>query len=234
MYYLQSGFNLKELLLGAEDWSFLPEMILRTFIMFIIIIVSLRILGKRGVKQLSIFELVVIISLGSAAGDPMLYKDVGLLTALIAFVIVVGFYSLITYMIGKSRRFERLMESQPVSLIKNGNFSIAHFSKEALGEDEFFAELRMHGVSQLGQIEEAILESNGSISVFYYAEKDVKCGLPIMPDSLDAWKENIEEHADYACVFCGYTEKLEPAASHACPTCQKLKWVKASDKKRIR
>lgn len=234
MYYLQSGFNLKGLLLGSEDWSFLPEMILRTFIMFIIIIVSLRILGKRGVRQLSIFELVVIISLGSAAGDPMLYKDVGLLTALIAFIIVVGFYSLITYMIGKSQRFERIMESKPVSLIKNGAFSIENFSKEALGEDEFFSELRMQGVSQLGQIEEAILESSGSISVFYYPEEDVKCGLPIMPDSLDAWQESIKENDYYACIFCGYTEKLKPAASHPCPACQNLKWVKASDKKRIR
>ena len=191
MFYLQSGFNLKGLLLGSEDWSFLPEMILRTFVMFIIIIVSLRILGKRGVKQLSIFELVVIISLGSAAGDPMLYKDVGLLTALIAFIIIVGVYSLITYMIGKSQRFEMLMEGKPVSLIKNGVFCIANFEKEALGEDEFFSELRIYGVSQLGQIHEAIQESSGSISIFYYPEEDVKYGLPIMPDSLQAWRQRV-------------------------------------------
>jgi uncharacterized membrane protein YcaP (DUF421 family) len=234
MHYLASGFNLKELLLGSEDWSFIPQMILRTIIMFLIIIVSLRILGKRGVKQLSIFELVVIISLGSAAGDPMLYKEVGLLTALIAFVIVVGFYSLITYMIGKSQRFEKVVEGKPVSLIKNGVFSVDSFSKEALGEDEFFSELRMHGVSQLGQLEEAILESNGSISVFYYPDEDVKYGLPIMPDSLEAWHESIKDTDYYACVFCGYTEKLNPAPSHTCPECEKMKWVKASDKKRIK
>ena len=234
MFYLQSGFNLKGLLLGSEDWSFLPEMILRTFVMFIIIIVSLRILGKRGVKQLSIFELVVIISLGSAAGDPMLYKDVGLLTALIAFIIIVGVYSLITYMIGKSQRFEMLMEGKSVSLIKNGFFCIDNFSKEALGADEFFSELRMQSVSQLGQIQEAIQESSGSISIFYYPEEDVKYGLPIMPDSLQAWHENIKDEDYYACVFCGYTEQLKPASSHTCPECKKLKWVKASCKKRIR
>ena len=234
MHYLLSGFNLKGLLLGSEDWSFVPEMILRTFIMFVIIIVSLRILGKRGVKQLSIFELVVIISLGSAAGDPMLYKDVGLLTALIAFIIIVGFYSLITYIIGKSKRFERIMEGNPVTLIKDGAFSIDNFSKEALGEDEFFSELRMQGVSQLGQIEEAILESSGSISIFYYPEADVKFGLPIMPYSLDTSHSHIKDNDYYACTFCGYTEKLQPATSHECPECQKLKWVKASARKRIR
>ena len=73
----------KEFMLGAENWNFIPEVMLRTFIMFVIVMVSLRLLGKRGVKQLSVFELVVIISLGSAAGDPMFYKDVGILPALI-------------------------------------------------------------------------------------------------------------------------------------------------------
>ena len=109
MYFLQTsiGFSWKELMLGGENWNFLPETILRTLIMFIVILASLRILGKRGVKQLSIFELVVIISLGSAAGDPMLYKDVGILPALIVFTMIVGLYSLLTYMIGKNNKLRK-------------------------------------------------------------------------------------------------------------------------------
>ena len=236
MYLLQvsPGFNWKEIMLGGENWNFLPEVILRTIIMFIIIVVSLRILGKRGVKQLSIFELVVIISLGSAAGDPMFYKDVGILPALLVFIVIVALYSLITYFIGKNKRFEKMVEGKPVYLIRNGSFSIENFSKEALGEDEFFAELRLHGVSQLGQVEEAIVESSGSISIFYYPDEEVKFGLPIMPDSLHSGQHEIKETAHYACTFCGYSKKLEPALSVTCPECKKTRWVKASNKKRIR
>ena len=236
MFFLQtsSGLNWKGLLLGGETWNFLPETILRTLIMFIVILVSLRILGKRGVKQLSIFELVVIISLGSAAGDPMFYKEVGILPALIVFTMVVGLYSLITYLIGKNKKFEMLVEGKPVYLIKDGQFSFENFAKEALGEDEFFAELRMQGVSQLGQVEEAIEESSGSISIFYYPDEEVKYGLPIMPGSLDAWQQKISEPDHYACIFCGYTEKLKPAVKYTCPECKKSRWVKASNKKRIR
>lgn len=236
MYFLQtsSAFNWKELMVGGEDWSFLPEVILRTLVMFVVILASLRILGKRGVKQLSIFELVVIISLGSAAGDPMFYKDVGILPALIVFVMVVGLYSLITYMIGKNQKFEKLVEGNPVCLIKNGVFSIDNFQKEALGEDEFFAELRMQGVSQLGQVEEAIEESSGNISIFYYPDQEVKYGLPIMPGSLDSWCQKISDTNYYACIFCGYTEKLKPVSKYTCPECKKSKWVKANNKKRIR
>lgn len=236
MYFLQAstGFNWKELLLGGEDWNFLPETILRTFIMFIVILTSLRILGKRGVKQLSVFELVVIIGLGSAAGDPMFYKDVGILPALLVFSIVVGLYSLVTYLIGKNKNFERLVEGKPVWLIEHGVFSIENFKKETLGADEFFAELRMHGVSHLGQVEAAIEESSGNISVFFFPDEEVKYGLPIMPGSLENSQQKINDTAYYSCTFCGYTEKMKPATKYTCPTCKKWKWVKAINKKRVR
>ena len=236
MFFLQAstGFNWKELMLGDENWGFIPEVILRTTIMFIIIFVSLRLLGKRGVKQLSVFELIVIISLGSAAGDPMFYKEVGILPAVIVFAIIVGLYSLITYFIGKNKGFENLVEGRPTCLIKNGAFSIQNFSKEALGEDEFFAELRMQGVSQLGQIEEAIEESSGNISIFFYADEEVKYGLPIMPNSLEACQKEITDIDYYACVFCGYTEKMKPTKNLTCPECKKNQWVRATNKKRIR
>jgi len=235
MYLLQTllEFNWKELLLGSEEWSFLPETILRTLIMFTVIVISLRLLGKRGVKQLSVFELVVIIGLGSAAGDPMFYKDVGILPALVVFTMIVGLYSLITYLIGKNKEFELLVEGKPICLIKNGVFSIANFKKEILGADEFFAELRMQGVSQLGQIEEAIEESSGNISVFFYPDEEVKYGLPIMPDSLKASFQKISESDHCSCTFCGYTEKLKPAGKVSCPVCKKFRWVKASNKKRV-
>lgn len=236
MYLLLTSlnFNWKQLMLGGEDWSFLPETILRTFLMFVVILISLRLLGKRGVKQLSVFELVVIIGLGSAAGDPMFYKDVGILPALIVFSMVVMLYTFITYLIGKSKKFENLIEGRPVYLIKQGMFSIDNFKKEILGEDEFFAELRINGVSQLGQIEEAIIESSGNISIFYYPDEEVKYGLPIMPSSLENSQMEIHEIDHYSCIFCGYTEKLKPVEKYSCPVCKSLKWVKASNKKRIR
>jgi uncharacterized membrane protein YcaP (DUF421 family) len=191
-------------------------------------------LGKRGVKQLSVFELVVIIGLGSAAGDPMFYKDVGILPALIVFSMVVGLYTFVTFLIARNKSLEKLIEGKPVCLIKSGVFSIDNFEKETVSEDEFFAELRMQGVSQLGQIEEAIVETSGGISIFYYANEEVKLGLPIMPNSLDGATKKIEHTDHYSCTFCGYTEKLIPAPHHTCPTCQKLEWVGSSGKKRLR
>ena len=234
MHLLQvKNFSWKEYLLGSEEWNFLPEVGIRTLIMFTIILIGLSILGKRGVKQLSVFELVVIIGLGSAAGDPMFYKDVGLIPAIIVFIIVISLYSWVTHWVGRSKKIERLVEGRPICLVKDGVFAIDNFSKEALGQDEFFAELRLKGISHLGQVESAIIETNGGVSVFFYKDEEIKHGLPILPDSLDRQLKKISMVGYYSCVFCGYTKKLEPAAHHICSTCKKDKWVEASDKKRV-
>ena len=226
-------FSWKELLMGSEEWSFLMETAFRTLIMFSVVLIGLTILGKRGVKQLSVFELVVIIGLGSAAGDPMFYKDVGLLPAFIVFTIVIGLYVLVTYFVGKNKEFEHLVEGKPDLLVKEGMFAIENFKKEALGQDEFFAELRLRGVSQLGQVETAIIETNGGVSVFFYAESEVKYGLPIMPDSLNTQMKKIPEAGFYSCTFCGFTEKIQPMPKHVCEKCKKNTWVKASKKQRV-
>ncbi|MET0635991.1 MAG: DUF421 domain-containing protein [Chitinophagaceae bacterium] len=234
MFLLQAGgFSWKELLLGGEEWHFLPEVIIRTLVMFTILLVSMSILGKRGVSQLSVFELVVIIGLGSAAGDPMFYKDVGLIPAILVFSIVVGLYSLVTNLVGRNKTVANLVEGKPICLIEEGSFAIENFSKENLGQDEFFAELRLRGVSHLGQVWKAIIETNGQISVFFYEEKDVLYGLPIMPDSLHGQSASIEKKGHYACTFCGYSEEITPTASHVCSNCGKATWIKASNAVRV-
>jgi uncharacterized membrane protein YcaP (DUF421 family) len=234
MHFLQSnGFTWKEFLLGGEDWAFLPEVVLRVIIMFTIILMSLAILGKRGVKQLSVFELVVIIGLGSAAGDPMFYKDVGVLPALIVFIIVVSLYIFVTHLVGKHSKVEKLIEGKPVCLVEDGRFAISNFSKEPLGQDEFFAELRVRGVSQLGQVRQAIVETSGEISVFFYSDEEVRFGLPILPKTLELQTIEITKQGQYSCMFCGFTKEQEPVKEIACPVCKKNKWVWASDRKRV-
>ncbi|MEJ7610249.1 MAG: YetF domain-containing protein [Ferruginibacter sp.] len=228
------GTEWKALLMGSEEWHFLPEAAIRTVIMFLVLLTGLRLLGKRGVKQLSVFELVVIIGLGSAAGDPMFYKDVGILPAILVFLLIILSYKLVIFLVGKSKRIEKLVEGNCVCLIKEGKFAIEEFKKEALSEDEFFAELRMHSISHLGQVKEAIVEISGDISVFYYPDEAVKWGLPIMPGKLDEAVEQIREKGHYACIFCGFSEIKNPMVKSPCPECKREKWVKAVKEVRIR
>lgn len=201
--------------------------------MFLVIIIGLRFLGKRGVKQLSVFELVVIIGLGSAAGDPMFYKEVGILSSVIVFVVIIALYAVLTYFLGKSKKFENLLEGKPVCLVKNGVFSVESFKKENLGSDEFFAELRLRGVSHLGQVETVIEETSGEVSVFFFSEDETKYGLPIMLNSLDHPLKMIDVEGHYSCTFCGFTEEKNIGNAGSCTNCTKENWVKASNKKRV-
>ncbi|WP_294298496.1 YetF domain-containing protein [uncultured Chryseobacterium sp.] len=226
-------FSWKEFLMGQEEWPFILEIVLRTVIMFITIIIGLRILGKRGVKQLSIFELVVIIGLGSAAGDPMFYKEVGIISSIIVFAVIIFLYTVVTYLIAKNKKIEEMIEGKCICLIDEGEFSIENFKKENLGSDEFFAELRLNGVSHLGQVEKAIEESSGEISVFFYEDEKVRYGLPTMPGSLDYPLQEIKEKGYYSCTFCGHTEQKHPGNAGSCKKCGKKNWVPSSNKRRV-
>lgn len=221
-------------LLGTEKWDFLGEVALRTFVMFFVILGSLRILGKRSITQLSIFELGVIIGLGSAAGDPMFYKDVGILAGMMVFFMVISLYRLVTLLINKSERLEKIFEGQPVYLVKEGRFDAKTFHKEPIARDEFFAQLRQHSVTHLGQVEQAIIETNGTISLFYFADDAVKWGLPVLPHLCEKILKTLPATGKYACSYCGRVDEVVSVQQqHVCASCGKKEWVKAINNRRI-
>jgi uncharacterized membrane protein YcaP (DUF421 family) len=221
-------------IVGEEDWEFLLEISLRTIIMYFIILIGLRLLGKRGVRQLSVFELVVIISLGSAAGDPMFYKEIGLMVPIVIFAIIVGAYRLTTYLMAKSSKFDDLVEGKAAYLIKDGEFNVQEFGKEALAHDEFFSELRQQSISHLGQVDTAILETSGILSIYYYPDDQVRYGLPILPALFDKRSKKIPKAGHYACAFCGNVIKVTNTDIKNCEKCGHQEWVEAIKTYRIK
>lgn len=222
----------KAFLLGDQKWSFLFETCLRTIIMFMVIVFTLRMLGKRGVKQLSVFELGVIIGLGSAAGDPMFYKDVGLLPGILVFTTVITLYKLITYLINRFRPVEQFMEGTPTCIIKDGIFLVENFKKEPVAIDELFSQLRLRSIAHLGQVHQAIIETNGEVSVYYHPDEKVEYGLPIIPDLCIDKIETVTIQDHYSCTYCGNTKELA-AGVHHCNRCNHKEWLKAINNKRI-
>ena len=110
-----------EVLLGDESLAFLAEVALRAAIMFVLVFATLRLMGKRAVKQLSVLELLIIISLGSAAGDPMLYREVGVLKAVTVFTVALLFYGIIMKLITRSEKMEKSSKGAPfVSFAMDG------------------------------------------------------------------------------------------------------------------
>lgn len=224
----------QRILFGELPQQFLVEVLFRTLVMFGVIFLSLRATGKSAVRQLSVADLVLIVGLGSAAGDPMFYDDVGLLPALIVFGVVVLSYRALTRWAATSTKASDWVEGKTVLLIEEGQFAINEFKKEKLGQDEFFMELREGGVEHLGQIRKAYLESSGNVSLFYYEDEQVKPGLPVLPELFVKKSAQIKEADQYACAFCGHVEALLPQASAVvCPRCHQTEWVKSLQNRRV-
>lgn len=230
---MEKIFEWPRVLLNDLPGIFLLEVLFRTAVMFTVLLVALRFTGKRGVKQLSIFEIVIIIALGSAAGDPMFYEDVGILPAITVFFVVITCYRLVTWLTGKSKWFEELLEGRTELLVENGFFSVLKFEKEAIAQDEFFAELRQRSVEHLGQVKYAFLEPSGDISVFFYPDEDVKPGLPLLPSLFNQRSKQIVTGGMYACANCGFIQSLAPGTA-TCPVCKKEQWVEAIKTLRVR
>lgn len=225
-------FDWQRLLFNELPAHFLIEVALRSAVMFIVLLLVLKLTGKRGVKQLSVFETVIIISLGSAAGDPMFYEDVGMVPAIGVFFIVLILYRFVTWLTGKSPRFEQFMEGKTECLITDGKFSANKFERESLSHDEFFTELRLKSIEHLGQVKKAYLETTGDVSVYFFEDKDVLPGLPITPE-LFAEKAQLIIIPDlYACSKCGKTKQLNEGM-HSCPVCENKEWVKAINTRRV-
>ena len=225
--------DIQSVLLGEEKWGFLLETAFRTLIMFTVILLGLRMLGKRGIRQLSVFELGVIIGLGSAAGDPMFYKDVGLLPGMLVFAIVVSLYKLVTNLFNRNPAFEKFIEGEPATILNEGVLQLHKFKKEPIALDEFYTELRLRSIAHLGQVRQAIIETNGEVSVYFYKDDEVKWGLPIIPEDCKYQQQQINHEDHYACTACGNVQLLAPAPVHHCKLCGKDNWLKAQNHLRV-
>lgn len=225
--------SMKEILIGENGLGFLPEVILRTVVMYIVLFISLKATGKRGLKQLSVFELILILGLGSASGDPMFYKEVGLVSVILVFLIIISLYRLTTYAMSFSPKIESLLEGDPTYIIEDGLFCIDSINKKQMGQDEFLSELRVEKISQLGQVKVAILETDGRLSVFYQEDDNIGYGMPILPKFLGKTLTNIAETGYYSCKFCGFTKLVEQVGKMSCHRCGNNEWVASSKEKRI-
>ncbi len=225
--------SIEKIFLGEEGWSFMAEVAVRSFIMYFILFITLKVTGKRGIKQLSVFELIIILGLGSASGDPMLYKEVGIVHVVLIFIIIVALYRLTTFALSWSPKMEEILEGRAIYVIENGEYCIDTINKKFLGEDEFLAELRKEKITQLAQVKVAILETDGELSVFYEEDEKVGYGLPILPKEFHQQIEHIGKVGFYSCSFCGNTKQLQPVQKIVCKKCGKHRWVLSTNEKRI-
>ena len=100
---------------GDGDAIFLVEIVIRTVVLYAFALLMVRLMGKRGMAQLTPFEFVIIVALGSAVGDPMFYPDVPLTHGFVVIVTVVAAQRLLTYLTSRNEGLERSNSSRGTS-----------------------------------------------------------------------------------------------------------------------
>lgn len=208
----------------GATYRFAFEIIGRSFFMFLLILIILRLSGRRGVRQLTLFEVAIILGLGSAAGDPMIQENLPIIYSIIALFSVIVLYKFITFLASHSRSITRLMEGEEMVIVKNGMFSIKESKASSFTQREFFAELRNHSIEHLGQVRYALLEVDGTISIIRYAPENTRYGLPLFPS--DYKKINpLKAKGPFACMFCGNVKEKILNEKQPCERCKKTDWT---------
>lgn len=227
------AFDIKRMAFDETTPQFLAEVAARCLFTFLLVFIFLKLTGRRGVRQMSLFEVLIILTLGSAAGDVTFYHDVPLLPVLMVFISIMVMYRFSTWLMDRFQKIQTWMEGEPLILVSDGVFDWDTLRRENITHDEFFMELRQTGVEHLGQVRLAILEVNGTISVYFYPDEQVRPGLPVLPAQCVSSVKQIDREGDYACSTCSLISTLDQTPTHVCPRCGNNKWIAALAHSRV-
>lgn len=228
------SFDLGRILIGDLPALYILEIVLRTVLLYGYTLFLLRLTGRRSVGKLTPLQLVLVLTLGAAAGDPMFYPKVPVLHGATVITVVVIIQRLLVYITARNMRAEALIKGVPMRLVKDGKMDLEGYDSANLSREEIFMELRHSGVGHLGQVERTYIEPDGKISIYRYDQGKVRPGLPISPpwdlQRPEAWQAGSEvpETAHYACMKCGETDFLADSESFPlCPRCENDEWTQA-------
>ncbi len=157
----------------------MATILFRTLIVYIFISAVFRMMGKREVGQMQISDLVAALLLSEVAALPLADHNTPLLNALVPVLIILALEILLTYFKNKSKILKRLLEGKPSFLIHRGKLNQGELERMRVSIEELLGECRQQGFSDLSDIEYAILEESGKLSLFPKAGKQ-----PLTPDSL--------------------------------------------------
>lgn len=145
--------------------SSLPEIVLRTAVVYLFLIAVIRISGKREVGQMSVLELVVILIISDAVQNSMVGENVTIWGGLVAVLTLLGLDYLLKALTGRSRRLRAAIEGEPRLLVRDGHLLERAMREERIEREQVQAALREHGLLRIDDVRLAVLETDGTISV---------------------------------------------------------------------
>ena len=151
----------------------------RTIILYLLLMVGLRLMGKRQIGELEPSELVLTLIISDLAAVPMQDFGIPLVNGVFPIIILLCLSMILSFVNLKSVRFRSILCGKPAIIIREGRLVQQNMNKTRLTIDELYEQLRSQGVTDLKSVKYAILETNGKISVLPYTQES-----PVTPKIL--------------------------------------------------
>jgi uncharacterized membrane protein YcaP (DUF421 family) len=162
-------------------WKDLLIVAYRTVFMYAACLAAVRLVGKRSIGQLAPFDLVVVIIMGSVAAIPIEEKRVRLVDAALSIGILAGLEFLVGTLNLRFRSLEKLTQGQSTVLVQDGQILEENLKREKITVADLYISLREKDVESVADIQLAVLEPNGRVSVIKKKQKQ-----PVTPETLQA------------------------------------------------
>jgi uncharacterized membrane protein YcaP (DUF421 family) len=141
------------------------QIVVRTVLIYLALFAGLRLMGKRELGQMTVFDLVVILLVANAVQNAMVGPDVSLTGGVIAALTLLAINGIVARLRLRGPSWGRLLEGTPTVLVADGEFVDPHLRKEGVERAELEMVMREHGVESVKDVNLAVLEVDGSISI---------------------------------------------------------------------
>jgi uncharacterized membrane protein YcaP (DUF421 family) len=148
-----------------NGWGPIWQIIITGVIVYFLLILSLRISGKRTLSKMNAFDLIITVALGSTLATIILSKDVAILEGVAALTTLISLQYVIAWISVRSEQVRRLVKSDPMMLMYRGQFLFDVMKSERVTRDEVLAAVRAGGIGSLENVTAVVLETDGSFSV---------------------------------------------------------------------
>src|SRR5215467_2776836 len=132
------------------SWHTLLEIALRTTVIYVLVLIGIRLTGKREVGQMTPFDLTLLLLLSNSVQNAMTGPDTSLMGGATAALVLLVLNFVLAEISGMNRRFRKMIQGSPTLLIHNGQCITTHMAKEHISMDELNRALREHGVACIG------------------------------------------------------------------------------------
>ena len=157
----------------------LAVIFIRTILIYILLLTVMRLSGKRQIGEIQISELVTTFLLSDIASYPLTNPGIPLLNAIIPIFTIIPLEIIFSFLTTKNTRLKKLLDGNPSIVILHGKIRKKEMSRLRLSMEDLLCELRLKNVSSVSDVDYAILEQNGQISVFQKNEAPLSHAIVI-------------------------------------------------------